>query len=156
MRACCIRSIIYNSYGMCTKLISLSCYRSLEHHYPYFPSEKDFTHNVLSCTDIEQNNIALLTSFALEWHRLQTGGELLPHLVELYQWLHTNLAYIVSYEMACKVKIKSVIDRAVRKYTPKEGDHLRQLFDKVKGDKLPACTYTHNTPLCSVHVTTIK
>ena len=127
--------------------VDLLCYRSLEHHYPYFPSEKDFTHSVLSCSDIEQNNIAVLSPFALEWRRLKAGGELLPDLVELYQWLHTNLAHVVSYEMACKVKIKSVIDRAVRKYTPEEGDHLLKLFDKVKGDKVlshfdTACTYT--------------
>ena len=121
---------------MCTVLIPLSYHRSLERHYPYFPTEKDFTHSVLSATDIEQNNIALLSRFALEWRRLQAGGELLPDLVELYQWLHTDLAHIVSYEMACKVKIKSVIDRAVRKYSPDMGEHLRQLFAKVKGEKL--------------------
>lgn len=122
-------------------LIPLLHHRSLERHYPYFPTEKDFTHSVLSATDIEQNNIALLSRFALEWRRLQAGGELLPDLVELYQWLHTDLAHIVSYEMACKVKIKSVIDRAVRKYSPDMGEHLRQLFAKVKGEKKPASFY---------------
>ena len=109
-------------------------FRSLEQHYPYFPSEKDFTHSVLSSGDITRDNFSLLSRFALQWPRLQAGGELLPDLVELYQWLHTFLAHVVSYDMACKVKIKTVIERAVRRYSPDMGEHLRQLFERVKGE----------------------
>ena len=106
----------------------------MELHYPYYPSEKDFTHSVLSSSDIARDNIALLSRFSLQWQRLQAGGELLPDLVEFYQWLHTDLAHVVSYETACKVKIKSVIDRAVRKYSTDMGEHLHQLFTRVKGE----------------------
>lgn len=102
--------------------------------YPYYPTEHDLTHNVLSSGDASREDIALLCSFSHQWRRLQAGGELLPDLVELYQWLHITLAHVVSYEKACKVTIKNVIDRAVRKYSPDMGEHLNQLFIRVKGE----------------------
>ena len=42
----------------------------------------------------------MLTQFVLERPQLQAGGRLLPDLVEFYLWLHTQLAYIVSYDKA--------------------------------------------------------
>ena len=101
--------------------------------YPYFPTEHDFTHNLLSSGDSSRLDIALLSSFSDQWRRLQAGGDLLPDLVELYQWLHVTLAHVVSYDKACKVTIKSVIDRAIRKYPLDMGERLSQLFTKVKG-----------------------
>ena len=135
-----------------------SC-RCLELHYPYFPNEADFTHSVLSSGDIVRDNIALLLRFSLQWRRLQAGGELLPDLVELYQWLHTDLAHVVSYETACKVKIKSVIDRAVRRYSPDMGLHLQQLFAKVKGEHVcvTGAEWTwsaHNRYICTTYICT--
>lgn len=67
--------------------------------YPYFPSEQDFTHSVLSSEDIQSyaqgGELHLLTRFVLEWPRLQAGGLLLPDLVEFYWWLHTTLGGLV-------------------------------------------------------------
>ena len=108
--------------------------RNLELHYPYYPTEQDFTHSVLSSGDVVREDIALLSRFSLQWRRLQAGGELLPDLVELYQWLHTDLAHLVSYNKACSVTIKNVVSRAVKKYSPDMGQHLQQLFARVKGE----------------------
>ena len=113
--------------------------RCLELHYPYFPTEKDFTHSVVSSGDIshhsEGEHFRLLSRFALMWPRLQAGGVLLPDLVEFYQWLHSSLAHIVSYDTASNVPIGSVIQHAVRRYSPDMGQHLRQLYDRIKGEK---------------------
>ena len=69
--------------------------RRLERCYPYFPSEKDFIHSVLSSGDIQSHtyggDLYLLGQFAQEWRRLQIGGLLLPDLVAFYWWLHTAL-----------------------------------------------------------------
>jgi len=71
------------------------CCRRLELRYPHYPSERDFTHSVLSSGDIRNQaqggDLYLLARFAQEWPRLQAGGMLLPDLVEFYQWLHTAL-----------------------------------------------------------------
>ena len=61
------------------------------------------------------------------------GGLLLPDLIEFYRWLHSALAHVVSYEVACKMKIRQVVDRAVRRYSPDMGQHLLGLFERVKG-----------------------
>ena len=107
--------------------------RNLELRYPYYPTAQDFTHSVLSSGDVVREDIALLSRFSLQWRRLQAGGELLPDLVELYQWLHTDLAHLVSYNKACTVTIRKVINRAMRKYSRDRGQHLEQLFLRVKG-----------------------
>ena len=69
--------------------------RRLEFRYPHYPSERDFTHSVLSSGDIQHQaqggDLYLLARFAQEWPRLQAGGTLLPDLVEFYQWLHMAL-----------------------------------------------------------------
>ena len=108
--------------------------RNLELRYPYYPTEQDFTHSVLSSGDVVREDIALLSRFSLQWRRLQAGGELLPDLVEFYQWLHTDLAHLVTYDTTCKVSIKKILNRAVKKYSPDRAQHLEQLFARVKGE----------------------
>ena len=123
-----IRDVIYVQI-----VVAPSC-RSLELCYPHYPTEQDFTHSVLSSGDVVREDIALLSRFSLQWRRLQAGGELLPDLVELYQWLHTDLAHLVSYDKACTVTIRKVINRAVKKYSRDRGQYLEQLFVRVKGE----------------------
>ena len=73
----------------------MSFCRQLGLCYPHFPTEQDFIHSVISSGDIQSHaqggELHLLTWFTHELPRLQAGGELLPHLVEFYQWLHTTL-----------------------------------------------------------------
>ena len=65
--------------------------------YPQFPSEEDFIHRLLSPGNLQQHSqggqFMLLSRLSMEWSRLQAGGLLLPHLIEFYQWLHTNLGW---------------------------------------------------------------
>ena len=75
----------------------------------------------------------MLTQFVLERPKLLAGGHLLPDLVEFYMWLHTQLAYIVSYDMATELKIGQVVDRAVERYSKDFGKHIQGLYERVKG-----------------------
>ena len=106
--------------------------RNIELRYPYYPSEQDVIQSVL-CSGEDVEEIALLSKFFHQWKRLSIGGGLLPHLVEFYFWLHTELAYVVSKERAYKVKLNTVIEQAVKKYPPDRGKYLQELFTKVKG-----------------------
>ena len=74
----------------------------------------------------------MLTQFVLERHKLQAGECLLPDLVEFYLWLHTQLAYVVSYDIANKLKIGQVIERAVERYSNEFGKHVKDLYERVK------------------------
>ena len=87
---------------------------------------------MLSSGDTAREDIALLSRFSLQWQRLQAGGELLPDLIELYQWLHTDLAHLVSYKKAYMVTIKSVVDRATKRCSPDVAQRLQHLFARVK------------------------
>ena len=75
----------------------------------------------------------MLTQFVLERPQLMAGGCLLPDLVEFYLWLHTQLAYIVSYDKAAELKIGQVVERAVERYSKDFGTHIKELYERVKG-----------------------
>ena len=68
------------------------------------------------------------------------GGRLLPILIELYQWLHTFLAHLVTRERAYKLTIWQVIQLA-NKVKPS----LIELYQNVKGLELPVheLNYAH-------------
>ena len=77
----------------------------------------------------------MLTQFVLERPQLQAGGRLLPDLVEFYLWLHTQLAYIVSYDKATELKIGQVVERAVERYSKDFGTYIKELYERVKGSE---------------------
>lgn len=60
-------------------------------------------------------------------------GLLLPDLVEFYQWLHTALAHIVTYERATTLPIGRVVHLAAVRYPREMGDHLVALYERLKG-----------------------
>ena len=65
----------------------------------------------------------------MEWQCLQAGGALLPDLVELYKWLHTNLAHTVTREQAYSITIGRIIALAEKRMDKK---YIRNLYDRVK------------------------
>jgi len=72
------------------------------------PTEQTLTHSILSQVNLgdpRTNDLYPLSCFVVEYPRLKIAGELLPGIVELYQWLHTELAYAVSYEEATTITL---------------------------------------------------
>ena len=80
--------------------------------------------------DVTHNQFYVLSKFALTYPRLKAGGALLPDLIEFYQWIHTELAYLVTKKYAQKNGFEEVITKADQKY---EGRDLFKLFERVKG-----------------------
>ena len=85
--------------------------RQLDLHYPHFPSENNFIHQILKSDDLQEHfesgRLVLLSRFSMEWPRLKVGGLLLPRLVKFYQWLHTQLGIkmgeeITKYTIVCE------------------------------------------------------
>lgn len=68
----------------------------------------------------------------MEWPRLQRGGILLPDLVEFYQWLHTNIAHLITYDRASTLTIGHVVTLAVQNSSKEFGQHLCALYKRVK------------------------
>ena len=113
-------------------LISVS--RHLELHYPHFPTEQDLMKSVQSCRR-RDDNFAVLIHFSLQWQRLQAGGEILQDLVEFYQWLHNELACLISKKKAFEVKIMTVVNKLASKHNKKMKGHFHDLFKRCKGEK---------------------
>lgn len=110
--------------------------RKLDAIYPNFPSEQDFIRFILSYGNLEQlsegGRFCHLAWFVMDLKRLQVGGELLPDLVEFYQWIHTNLSLRVTKQHASSITIRKVIDLAVKNAKGESGKHLRSLYERLR------------------------
>ena len=117
--------------------------RVLEVHFPHLPTEEEFSQSMLASvnlSNVTKNPHYVLSKFALVYPRLKAGGALLPDLIEFYQWIHTELAYLVTYNYAQNHGLEEVITKADQKY---EGLDLCQLYERVKG------VYLTSVHLCS-------
>lgn len=94
------------------------------------------THRIMSVGDLSQHlhggKLWLLSKFILDWQYLEVGGALLPSLVELYQWLHTNIAHLLTYKQASSKTISDVINLAIENLDKQSGKHIKRLYEKVK------------------------
>jgi len=52
--------------------------------------------------------------------------------VELYQWLHTNLSHLVSYDRAANLTIGQVVKLARENSSREFGQHLYDLYKRVE------------------------
>ena len=110
-------------------------FRKLQAVYPDFPTEQEFSHSIIGTGDLlqysEDGNYWLLTKFAMKFPHLEKGGVLLPDLVELYRWIHTNLCNLITRDQASSITIGHVIKK-VKKNSSSSGEYLRELYDRVK------------------------
>ena len=92
----------------------------------------EFFQTMLSSVDIgdaSKNKLYVLSKFVLEYPRLQAAGALLPDLLQFYQWIHTELAYLVTRKNAENESIGAVITMAEKN----AGIDLNKLYERVKG-----------------------
>ena len=109
--------------------------------------------------DREANNcnpthLFVLHQFTQERRILQIGGALLPDLVEFYQWIHTELSHLVTYQKAEQISIGTIIKNSARRHSQEYSEHLTELFKRVKrkgdlyvqhvsGNKPSSCIHRH-------------
>ena len=109
--------------------------RILEQHYPHPATEKDFMKSLVDTTEANNCNsthLLVLRQFTFEWKKLQIGGMLLPDLVEFYQWIHTELSHLVTFQRAEEISIGKIISLSAKRYSQDCFSHLTDLFKRVK------------------------
>ena len=104
--------------------------RHLNSRYPWFPDVKALTLRVLSNTSSADPSCPEypLCQFVLQYPRLRLGVDLLPDVVELYQYLHTELTYAVTYDEAAAITLGRLA-KVTPKYIP---HHDTAHYDKLK------------------------
>ena len=80
-----------------------------------------------------QEKIMLLSRFICKMPELQTTLPYLPDFLEFYQWLHKDLAGVLTPERAHKISIKSLVKQMSKHYAGERGDKLMSLYERVKG-----------------------
>ena len=66
-------------------------------------------------------------------HQLELGGLLLTDLVELYQWIHQELAHVVTRSDAETIPISRAVRVLAKSYSPEEGERLHNLYKRLRG-----------------------
>ena len=74
----------------------------------------------------------VLSKFICKLPELQTTLPFLPDFIEFYQWLHKDLAGVLTPEKADKLSIKKLVDQMSRHYSGESGRKLRSLYQRVK------------------------
>ena len=87
--------------------------------------------------DREANNcnpthLFVLHQFTQERRILQIGGALLPDIVEFYQWIHTELSHLVTYQNAGEISIGAIIKRSAKRYSQEYFGHITDIFKRVQ------------------------
>ena len=98
-------------------------YRNMNLRYPWFPSEQSLSMAILSNSSVADPSGELypLSKFVLEYPRLKGGMELLPGIVELYQYLHTELTYAITYKEVTTITLKRLA-KVISKHFVVNGD----------------------------------
>ena len=109
--------------------------RDLKSVYPFPPTLQDFSHYVQEhCLSKQKRGPhELLVRFINRYPRLQAGGALLPSLIEFYQWIHTDLSYVITKKQAIEMTIYDAVDLAAGKYSKELEKHYTKLFERVTG-----------------------
>ena len=118
----------------------------LEQHYPHPVTENDFLKSLVDTTeanDCNSTHLFVLRQFTFEWKKLQMGEMLLPDLVEFYQWIHTELSYLVTYQRAEEISIGKIINLSSKRYSQEYFNHLADLFKRFKSKAKLLYMYSH-------------
>ena len=114
----------------CT-ICTIICPRTLNQQYPYLATKIMYNKNLVAAREAHKLNdthLVVLHRFTWEYDKLLLGGALLPDLVEFYQWIHTHLSHLVTYERALNITIGDVIRLSAKRYSPKLHEHLTSLY----------------------------
>ena len=100
---------------------------------------------LLSKTDLAnpESPIYPLSQFVLQYPRLKMGIDLLPSAVELYQWLHTELTYAVTYDEAATITLGRLAKVSIRHLS----DDTAMFYENFKSKNL---TYVTVHLLCTL------
>ena len=111
--------------------------RHTEACYPHFANNTTAVYSLLSLTDVQmesQEKLMLLSQFICKMPELHTTLPYLPDFMEFYQWLHRDLAGVLTPERAHKISIKSLVKQMSKHYAGEKGDKLMSLYERVKGN----------------------
>ncbi len=107
----------------------------MEELFPAIPSKEDLIHSILTQGKLDQiskgGKYHCILRLTLELNQLQIGGELLPDLIELYKWLHSDLSQRITRHTATNTTISDVLQKAIKHSSEDAGDHLKKLYENI-------------------------
>ncbi len=77
------------------------------------------------------NKFYLLVEYTQNQKRLEMGGELLPKLIEFYEWVYSNLAFELTPQQAGEYSMRRVLEVLTRH--KKSEEYVMKLYEQVKG-----------------------
>ena len=105
--------------------------------YPHFADNTTALYSLLSLSDEQvesQEKLMVLSKFICKVPEIETTLPYLPDFMEFYQWLHKDLAGVLTPEKADKLSMKSLVKQMSKHYAGERGDKLMSLYQRVKGN----------------------
>ena len=106
--------------------------------YPFLANEMSLL-QALFCqplSDKLQYNLQPLAIFSMMHKRLQLGYDLLPRVLQLYQWLHTELSNSLTYKDAKELTYDALTNISKKRLFSEQN---QQFFYTIKGKILYEC-----------------
>ena len=100
--------------------------------YPKQLSYDDLAYGLYATSNTPNEDLKLLYQFVVEYPRLHMGSSLLIDLIQLYQWLHTELANALTVETASKLTL-SKLRKQLTKKSHKASQRYFELYEQVAG-----------------------
>ena len=69
--------------------------------------------------------------FVINLQKLRVGGELLPELIKLYRWIHTEFSLRVTKREASRISIKKLFDIFIKNSDDYTGDHTYKFLHNI-------------------------
>ena len=109
--------------------------RQVEAQYPHFPADTAALYSVLSLPDVRaqsRDKLVVLSKFTSKQSEVEGTLPFLTDFMEFYQWLHKDLAGLLTPEKADKLSIKKLVDQMSRHYSGESGRKMMSLYQRVK------------------------
>ena len=108
----------------------------MEACYPKLLQSDTLFDSILSLQDVDTSagSFQVLLQFISKADILQAGSPFLPDFIEFHQWLHNDLAGVLTPLDARKCPISTLVRRMAKHYSGKRGEELQSLYNRVKGN----------------------
>ena len=109
--------------------------RQVEAQYPHFPADTAALYSALSLPDVRaqsRDKLVVLSKFISKQSEVEGTLPFLTDFMEFYQWLHKDLAGLLTPEKADKLSIKKLVDQMSRHYSGESGRKMMSLYQRVK------------------------
>ena len=102
------------------------------------PAKNGFLYSILFSNDLYNidSKLYVLYQFLLRRSALNAGAHLLPVLIDLYNWIHSQACYMVTLDVAKDTSTLQVLTSILQQHFPDQEEKRLSQLHKIKGNRM--------------------